>query len=133
MTRVIHCSSILNNKQLKTIQCQSTGKWINYTMAIQGNILYSCKTKNEDNLSIITGKDLQDISAYGKKSMAKLVWFSWLEPHPGHQRVADLIPSQGSYLRHGFSPQLGHIQEATNRCFSLSLSLESIHTYFLKA
>ena len=33
------------------------------------------------------------------------------------------IPSQGTCLGCGFDSTLGHVQEATNRCLSLSLSL----------
>lgn len=57
--------------------------------------------------------------------MAQLV-----ERHPVDQKVAGLIPSQGTYLGYGFGSRSGHVQETTNRCFSrqcvcvsLSLSL----------
>ena len=39
---------------------------------------------------------------------------------PSKYKVAGLFPSRGTCL--GCGPQLGHIQEATNRCFSPSLS-----------
>ena len=31
-----------------------------------------------------------------------------------HQKVVGLIPSQGTYLGHGFNPRLGHAWEATD-------------------
>ena len=47
-------------------------------------------------------------------------------------KVVGWIPGQGTSLDCGFSPRSGHVQEATNRCFSLismffsfSLSLPS--------
>ena len=48
-----------------------------------------------------------------------------MEHHPIHQKVAGLIPHQGTYLGCGFDPWSGHAWEATD-CFSLtflSLSL----------
>ena len=48
-------------------------------------------------------------------SMAQLV-----ECWPMNQKVAGSIPSQGTCLSCRFSPLLGHVQEATNRCFSLT-------------
>ena len=47
-----------------------------------------------------------------------LVWLTWMECHPTHQKVGDSIPSQGTYLGCGFDLWLGHMCEATNRCFS---------------
>ena len=48
-----------------------------------------------------------------------------------HQKVRGSIPGQGTYRRGRFDPQSGHLQEATDRCFSvgvcLCLSLESIN------
>ena len=32
------------------------------------------------------------------------------------------IPGQGTYLHHRFNPQLGHVRQATDQCFSPSLS-----------
>ena len=49
------------------------------------------------------------------------VWLSWLGIAT-KQKVARLIPGQGTCLGFRFSPQLGHIQEATDQCFSPSLS-----------
>ena len=65
------------------------------------------------------------------------VWLSWLVRHPINQKVVGSIPGQGACLGCGFSPWWGHVQEATNGCFShqclspshppsLSLSLQSI-------
>ena len=53
---------------------------------------------------------------------------SWLECHPINQKVAGLIPGQGTYLGCAFSAMSGCMWEAVNRCFShidvsLSLSL----------
>lgn len=47
---------------------------------------------------------------------------SCLEYHPGHQRATGLIPGQGTDLGCGFEPQLGPMQEATDQCFSLTLT-----------
>ena len=44
----------------------------------------------------------------------------WIESWPVNQKVTGLIPSQGTYLDYVFGPQLGHVQEATNTCFSLA-------------
>ena len=55
-------------------------------------------------------------------------WLRWLEHLPMHQKVAGLIPRQGMYLGCGFDPWSKRIQEATNRCLSLTsmfLSLPS--------
>ena len=38
-------------------------------------------------------------------------------------KVTGSVPSQGTCLGYGFSPQLGCLREAANRCFSLDLSL----------
>ena len=50
-------------------------------------------------------------------------WVFWLECHPVHQRVASLIPSRA-----------GCMQEATDRCFSLSFpsSLSKINKYIFR-
>ena len=60
-------------------------------------------------------------------------WLSWLDLHSIHQRVAGFIPSQDTYIDCGFSPPLGCLWEATNRCFSITsvflspfLSLKSV-------
>ena len=45
-------------------------------------------------------------------------WHSWLEYHPIHQKSADLIPSQGTYLGYRFNPWSGCIWEATDWCFT---------------
>ena len=47
------------------------------------------------------------------------VWLSWSETRSIHQKGVGLIPGQGTYLGCGLSPQMGHVQEATNQCFSL--------------
>ena len=41
---------------------------------------------------------------------------------PANQKVTGSIPGQGTCLSCRFGPQLGQVQEATNRCFSPSLS-----------
>ena len=46
--------------------------------------------------------------------------FTWLEGLPLHQRVASSIPRQGTYRGCGFSPELGHIREATGQCFCVT-------------
>ena len=50
-------------------------------------------------------------------SAARLV--GW---HPAKQKVASFIPVQGTYLGCRFATQLGHVPEATDQCFSPSLS-----------
>ena len=58
------------------------------------------------------------------------MWLGWLEYCPIYQKVAGLIPSQGTYLGCRLDPRVGHIWEATNWCFShklLSLSLSPPH------
>ena len=45
-----------------------------------------------------------------------------VECHLAKWKVTSLIPGQGTCLDYGFSAQLGHTQEATDWCFSLSLS-----------
>ena len=58
------------------------------------------------------------------KTAAALAWcLSGLECHPLHQKVAGLIPGQGTHLGCGLDPQSGRVQEATDPCFSLPLSL----------
>ena len=46
----------------------------------------------------------------------------WLSVVPQKQTVACWIPSQGTCLGCRFGPQSGHVQQAPNRCFSLSPS-----------
>ena len=56
-----------------------------------------------------------------RKPMSALVgWLSWLEHHSVHQKVAVLIPSQGTYLDCEFGPQSGHLWKATNQWFSVA-------------
>ena len=62
----------------------------------------------------------------GKVEIALTRWLSWLEHCPIRQKVVGSIPSQGTYLGCRFDPQLGYVWEATNRCFSFSLSLKLI-------
>ena len=55
-----------------------------------------------------------------------LVWLSWLEHCPIHQKVVDLIPGQGTYLGCRFCPQSECVWEAANQSFLhqwLSLSV----------
>ena len=52
-------------------------------------------------------------------------WLSWLESHPVQPKVVSFFPSQGTYLGCRFDAWSGLIQEATNWCFSLSVSLPS--------
>ena len=40
--------------------------------------------------------------------------------HPTNQKFAGLIPSQDTCLGCMFGPQSGHMQEATDQCFSLT-------------
>ena len=47
-------------------------------------------------------------------------WLIWLERRPVHLASS---PGQGIYLGCGFDPQMGHVPEAIDRCFSLSFSL----------
>ena len=77
-----------------------------------------------------------------KKSVQRAVralagWLSWLEHFLVHQKVAGLIPTQGTCLHCGFDPLSGCLREATNQSFSLTLmplslslslsSLSSLH------
>ena len=48
-------------------------------------------------------------------------WLSWLEHCPINLKVMGLTLSQGTYLGYSFSPQSGHMQGATDQCFSLTL------------
>ena len=43
---------------------------------------------------------------------------SWSEHRPIHRKVAGSIPVQGTCLGCRFSPQSGHVREATNQCLS---------------
>ena len=54
-------------------------------------------------------------------------WLSYLQHHPVRQKVAGLIPNQGTYLGCGFNPLVRAQQEATNWCFSPS----KINKHFL--
>ena len=45
----------------------------------------------------------------------------WAGHHPTNGKVASSIPGQGTCLGCGPGPWLGGMQEATDRCFSLSL------------
>ena len=47
---------------------------------------------------------------------------SWVEGQHANQKVAGSIPGQGTCLGCGPGPWLGHVQEATDGCFSPSLS-----------
>ena len=44
---------------------------------------------------------------------------TWLERRPVHQKVVGKMPIRDTYLGCGFDPQLAHVCEATNQCFSL--------------
>ena len=46
----------------------------------------------------------------------------WVGHHPEKQKVAGLIPDQGTCLGSVPDLRLGHVQEGTDQCFSLSLS-----------
>ena len=48
-------------------------------------------------------------------------WLSWLKQGPIHQNAVGSIPSQVTYLGCGFDPWWGHVWEATDQCFSLTL------------
>ena len=56
-------------------------------------------------------------------------WLGWLGHRPVHQKVAGSIPGFRT-LRCGFDPWSGRVQEATDRCFCLSVS--HIHKHFLR-
>ena len=58
-----------------------------------------------------------------KAILALAGWLSWLEHRPIDEKGVGSIPAQGTYPGCGGDPQSGHVQEATNRCFSLFLSL----------
>ena len=56
----------------------------------------------------------------------------WVEYWPSKSKIAASVACQGACLGRGPCPLLGHVQEATNRCFfhisiflSLSFSLSS--------
>ena len=53
-----------------------------------------------------------------KVKLALAGWHGWLECRPVHQKVAGLIPGQGTYLDCGFDPWSEHVWEATSQCFS---------------
>ena len=61
----------------------------------------------------------------GKVEIALTRWLSWLEHYPMHQKVAGSIPSQSAYLRWGFNPWWGCVQEAIDQCFSLNKHIPS--------
>ena len=46
--------------------------------------------------------------------------------HPTKRKVAGSIPGQVTGLDCGFGPHLGHVQEATNQCFSLKTMFLSL-------
>ena len=52
--------------------------------------------------------DWYNVKRYGKIALAG--WLSWLECRSVHQKVAGLIPAQGTYLGCRFVPQLGHMK-----------------------
>ena len=62
-------------------------------------------------------------------------WLGWLPSGPVNQKVAGLVPGQGTHPGCGFSPQKGHVREATDRFFCsfsllflfLPLSLKSVN------
>ena len=55
------------------------------------------------------------------KNIAALASVAQLVGHcPANQKVKNLIPRKGTCLGCGLAPHLGCIQEATNRCFSLT-------------
>lgn len=60
-------------------------------------------------------------------------WLSWLENHPTHQRFEGLIPGLDTYLGCKFYPQLGHVQETTDWCFSLNQCFSFFLSPFLHA
>ena len=64
-----------------------------------------------------------DISRYLKNLRAALAGVGqWVGPCPTKQKVAGLIPGQGTCLGCGPGPHLGHMPEATDWCFSLTLT-----------
>ena len=87
------------------------------------------------NLETQLGKNTEVFQS--RKQSEKFLWqevfswalarlLSWLEHRPVNQNVTGSIHSQGTYLGCGFHPWLGHIWEATDRCFlhrCLSVSL----------
>ena len=58
------------------------------------------------------------------------VWLSWLEHRPINWKVTGSVAGQGTCLGCGFGPWSACIQQATNQCFSPSLSPSFPH--FLK-
>ena len=75
-----------------------------------------------------------EVSFWGDENALKLivvpwlVWLSWLEHHPIHQKFAGSIPSQGVYLGCGFSWGMRQpINVSVSLSLSLSLSLISIN------
>ena len=60
------------------------------------------------------------------------MWLGWLKHCPLNPKVTGAIAGQGTSLGCRFSPQMGHVQEATDGCFSpslcpsLPLSLKSV-------
>lgn len=49
-------------------------------------------------------------------------WLRWLECCPIHQKAAGWIPGQDTNLGCRFNPWTLHVRDATDQCFSLSLS-----------
>ena len=51
---------------------------------------------------------------------------SQLKRHPMHKKAAGSIPDQGTNLGCGFNTYWGRIQDALDRCFSLTLMFVSL-------
>ena len=69
---------------------------------------------------IPTNKNCWWISRINFLKTALAEWLSWVKHWLIYQKLAGLIPSQGTCLGCGFDSWLRHIWEATNQCFSPS-------------
>ena len=77
----------------------------------------SARTPGESQNVQINWCRIKRTSKTEKRALARQL--SWLQHHPVHQKAAGSIPGQGTHLACGFNPWLGHLWEATDRCFSL--------------
>ena len=79
--------------------------------------------ENKLNLHLL---ELEVTEFFFNSDAALARWLSWVECPPVHSKVAGSFPGQGTHLVCRFDPQSGHMQEATNRCFSPTLMFLSL-------
>ena len=107
-------------------------KWIKQTFKIQyyscipdihfqvpwrlDRVTYRCSMKC---FSVRSASSMKNILY--KMVMIALTSVAQFVGHPyTKQKVTSSIPSEGTCLGYGFSPQWGHVREATYRCFSFT-------------